>query len=170
MQIFTSTIFNSNVIFFLCISISIFKVYRATHRLLLLGAGESGKSTIVKQMRILHVNGFSDTERKQKIEDIKKNIRDAILVNREAWKWNKEDEIDNFFFSLQTITGAMSTLTPPISLEKPENQARVDYIQDYASSMFLNIKIMMMKLHLYLCQVHVIFVMTFYEFLIYLFI
>lgn len=56
------------------------QVYRATHRLLLLGAGESGKSTIVKQMRILHVNGFSDPEKKQKIEDIKKNIRDAILV------------------------------------------------------------------------------------------
>jgi len=54
--------------------------------LLLLGAGESGKSTIVKQMRILHVNGFSDTERKQKIEDIKKNIRDAILVNRNEMK------------------------------------------------------------------------------------
>ncbi|CAG9124616.1 unnamed protein product [Plutella xylostella] len=83
------------------------QLYRATHRLLLLGAGESGKSTIVKQMRILHVNGFSDKERREKIEDIKKNIRDAIL----------------------TITGAMSTLTPPIPLEKPENKARVDYIQ-----------------------------------------
>ncbi|XP_059607342.1 guanine nucleotide-binding protein G(s) subunit alpha isoform X1 [Phlebotomus argentipes] len=89
------------------------QVYRATHRLLLLGAGESGKSTIVKQMRILHdANGFSDRERKQKIEDIKKNIRDAIL----------------------TITGAMSTLNPPIQLERPENQARVDYIQDVASN------------------------------------
>ncbi|CAB3249587.1 unnamed protein product [Arctia plantaginis] len=87
------------------------QLYRATHRLLLLGAGESGKSTIVKQMRILHVNGFSDKERREKIEDIKKNIRDAIL----------------------TITGAMSTLTPPIPLEKQENKARVDYIQDVAS-------------------------------------
>lgn len=57
------------------------QVYRATHRLLLLGAGESGKSTIVKQMRILHVNGFSEREKKQKIEDIKKNIRDAIIVS-----------------------------------------------------------------------------------------
>lgn len=34
---------------------------------------------------------------------------------------------------LQTITGAMSTLTPPVALEHPENQFRVDYIQDVAS-------------------------------------
>lgn len=47
----------------------------------------------------------------KKIEDIKKNIRDAIL----------------------TITGAMSTLVPCVQLENPENQWRVDYIQDFAS-------------------------------------
>uniref|UniRef100_A0A8C6WTC5 G protein subunit alpha L n=1 Tax=Neogobius melanostomus TaxID=47308 RepID=A0A8C6WTC5_9GOBI len=55
--------------------------YKQTHRLLLLGAGESGKSTIVKQMRILHVNGFNAEEKKQKIQDIRKNVKDAIVVS-----------------------------------------------------------------------------------------
>ncbi|XP_058251262.1 guanine nucleotide-binding protein G(olf) subunit alpha-like isoform X3 [Hemibagrus wyckioides] len=55
------------------------KEYKQTHRLLLLGAGESGKSTIVKQMRILHVNGFNAEEKRQKIQDIRKNVKDAIV-------------------------------------------------------------------------------------------
>lgn len=32
----------------------------------------------------------------------------------------------------------MSTLNPPIALEKPENQVRVDYIQDYASGKIID--------------------------------
>lgn len=56
------------------------QVHRATHRLLLLGAGESGKSTIVKQMRILHISGFSEAEKREKIQDIRRNIRDSITV------------------------------------------------------------------------------------------
>ncbi|KAG2458532.1 guanine nucleotide-binding protein G(olf) subunit alpha isoform X1 [Polypterus senegalus] len=81
--------------------------YKQTHRLLLLGAGESGKSTIVKQMKILHVNGFNSEEKKQKILDIRKNVKDAIV----------------------TIVSAMSTLIPPVPLANPENQFRVDYIK-----------------------------------------
>lgn len=57
------------------------QVLRATHRLLLLGAGESGKSTIVKQMRILHISGFNEAEKREKIQDIRRNIRDSITVS-----------------------------------------------------------------------------------------
>ena len=63
-----------------------FQVYRATHRLLLLGAGESGKSTLVKQMRILHVEDpFSAEERAEKKADIRQNVRDAILTLAQAY-------------------------------------------------------------------------------------
>ncbi|XP_043081703.1 guanine nucleotide-binding protein G(olf) subunit alpha isoform X3 [Puntigrus tetrazona] len=86
------------------------QAYKATHRLLLLGAGESGKSTIVKQMRILHVNGFNAEEKKQKILDIRKNVKDAIV----------------------TIISAMSTLTPPVSIANPSNQPRAEYIKSIA--------------------------------------
>ena len=48
---------------------------------MLLGAGESGKSTLVKQMRILHEETpFTDEEKKQKIAEIKRNIRDSMAT------------------------------------------------------------------------------------------
>nr|XP_055037608.1 guanine nucleotide-binding protein G(olf) subunit alpha-like isoform X2 [Misgurnus anguillicaudatus] len=86
------------------------QAYKATHRLLLLGAGESGKSTIVKQMRILHVNGFNAEEKQQKILDIRKNVKDAIV----------------------TIVSAMTTLTPPVSIGNPSNHPRAEYIRSIA--------------------------------------
>jgi hypothetical protein len=73
------------------------QVLRATHRLLLLGmfilesianlyyvisgAGESGKSTIVKQMKILHIAGFNEAEKREKIQDIRRNIKDSMTVS-----------------------------------------------------------------------------------------
>ncbi|KAE8574487.1 hypothetical protein XENTR_v10003455 [Xenopus tropicalis] len=85
--------------------------YKQIHRLLLLGAGESGKSTIVKQMRILHVNGFNAEEKKIKVQDIKNNIKEAI----------------------ETIVTAMCNLSPPVELANPENQFRIDYILNLPS-------------------------------------
>ena len=46
-------------------------------------------------MRILHVNGFKEEERKEKIDDIKRNIRDAILVRHKTMS-----KITDFYFNL----------------------------------------------------------------------
>jgi len=53
-------------------------------KLLLLGAGESGKSTIAKQMKIIHLNGFTDEERKDFKSIIWSNVVGSIRVLVEA--------------------------------------------------------------------------------------
>lgn len=47
-------------------------------KVLLLGSGESGKSTIVKQMKILHKNGFSESEAYEYKPFVYKNVLDCI--------------------------------------------------------------------------------------------
>jgi len=47
-------------------------------KLLLLGAGESGKSTIFKQMKVIYGKNFTDEERKQQIPTIHSNIITAM--------------------------------------------------------------------------------------------
>eukprot|EP01032_Pedospumella_encystans_P009568 gene9568-11251_t len=49
-------------------------------KLLLLGAGESGKSTIFKQMKLIYGNQYTDAEKKQQIPTIYSNILQAIKV------------------------------------------------------------------------------------------
>ncbi|XP_075758651.1 guanine nucleotide-binding protein subunit alpha-15 isoform X1 [Pelodiscus sinensis] len=66
-------------------------------KLLLLGAGESGKSTFIKQMRLIHGAGYSEEDRKGF----------ATLVYQ------------NVFASIQAIIRAMETLQIPYA--QPEN-------------------------------------------------
>ncbi|XP_059141759.1 guanine nucleotide-binding protein G(s) subunit alpha-like [Physella acuta] len=73
-------------------------------RLLLLGASESGKSTITKQMKIIHINGYTFSERLEKIKDINRNVRESML----------------------SIVVAMQLLS--ISLEREENKTSFDFI------------------------------------------
>ena len=49
-------------------------------KLLLLGAGESGKSTIVKQMKIIHENGFSKEECLRYKRVVLKNVINSITT------------------------------------------------------------------------------------------
>ncbi|XP_073964560.1 G protein alpha subunit f [Choristoneura fumiferana] len=54
------------------------KNYNDAIKLLLLGTGESGKTTIIKQMKILHIKGFNQSERIEKIKYIRHNVHESI--------------------------------------------------------------------------------------------
>ncbi|GLI73109.1 hypothetical protein PoHVEF18_001319 [Penicillium ochrochloron] len=56
------------------------KTMDRTIKILLLGAGESGKSTIIKQMRIIHSGGFPEEERHQTRAVIYSNVVIAFKV------------------------------------------------------------------------------------------
>lgn len=58
--------------------------YRRQVKLLLLGAGESGKSTFLKQMRIIHSYGFSDREYDEFRQTIYKNVVMGMKVLLDA--------------------------------------------------------------------------------------
>jgi len=48
--------------------------------LLILGTNGSGKSTFLRQMQIIHKNGFNDRERREYVDDIHNNIFDAMNI------------------------------------------------------------------------------------------
>jgi len=58
---------------------------------LLLGTGESGKSTFIKQMRIIHGQGYSDEDKRQHIRLVYQNV----------------------FMAMQSMIRAMDTLEIP---------------------------------------------------------
>ncbi|KAH0625824.1 hypothetical protein JD844_034111 [Phrynosoma platyrhinos] len=66
-------------------------------KLLLLGTGESGKSTFIKQMRIIHGVGYTEEDRKAFVKVVYQNI----------------------FMSIQAMIKAMETLQIPY--DQPEN-------------------------------------------------
>lgn len=80
------------------------KKSRREFKLLLLGTGESGKSTFIKQMRIIHGRGYSDEDRRGFTTLIYENI----------------------FTAMQAMIQAMSTLQ--ISYKYKHNKANADLI------------------------------------------
>eukprot|EP00040_Diaphanoeca_grandis_P023247 m.126131 g.126131 ORF g.126131 m.126131 type:complete len:351 (-) comp29182_c0_seq1:82-1134(-) len=53
---------------------------RSQIKLLLLGTGECGKSTLLKQMQLIHGEGFSESVRKDFVKIIKANVMTAMTV------------------------------------------------------------------------------------------
>eukprot|EP00037_Helgoeca_nana_P000753 m.23500 g.23500 ORF g.23500 m.23500 type:complete len:362 (+) comp10997_c0_seq1:83-1168(+) len=71
------------------------KLARQTVKLLLLGAGESGKSTFVKQMKIIHGDGYTSEElesyRKTVVDNLVQSMA-AILEGMYSLKINLEEQ------------------------------------------------------------------------------
>ncbi|XP_060927220.1 guanine nucleotide-binding protein subunit alpha-14 [Limanda limanda] len=93
-------------------------------KLLLLGTGESGKSTFIKQMRIIHGGGFTAEDKKNYIKLVYQNI----------------------YTSMQTMIRAMETLQIPFA--DPQNKGpansilelEVDKVEDLDEAMATAIK------------------------------
>ncbi|XP_008289915.1 guanine nucleotide-binding protein G(q) subunit alpha-like [Stegastes partitus] len=71
---------------------------RESHRelkLLLLGTGESGKSTFIKQMRIIHGSGYSESDKKSFTRLVLQNIVTAIQALIHAMMTLRIDYMDN---------------------------------------------------------------------------
>lgn len=67
-------------------------------KLLLLGTGESGKSTFIKQMRIIHGSGYSDDDKRAFIKLVYQNI----------------------YMAMNSMIGAMESLKIPYKNEQNE--------------------------------------------------
>lgn len=80
-------------------------------KLLLLGAGESGKSTILKQMKILHQGGYSEAEREA--------FREII--------WS------NTIQSMQVLLRGLKTLSPPIEVSDAAFEKLAEHILSLSS-------------------------------------
>jgi len=67
---------------------------RYNYKVLLLGAGESGKSTFSKQLRLIHKQSISDREKEASVVALRYNVLDCMFTLLEAME-HMEVEISN---------------------------------------------------------------------------
>lgn len=84
-------------------------------RLLLLGTAESGKSTLIKQMKCIHEGGFSVSERKAFTQSIYSNIIDSI---QKIIAYLNDSMHDELFKNLRSLDQAEFTHNPSSYLDK----------------------------------------------------
>lgn len=98
------------------------KAEKHIHKLLLLGAGESGKSTIFKQIKLLFQTGFDETELKSYIPVIHANVYQTIKLLLDGSKELAQSETD-------TSTYTLSNENKEIGDKLSEIGGRFDYPQ-----------------------------------------
>ena len=75
---------------------------------LLLGTGEAGKSTFVKQMKLIHGGGFTDQDKTKFREDLVTNVTDSVVtLSREMMKLGIAYEVKSA--ALKSMYGITNT-------------------------------------------------------------
>ncbi|ORZ21377.1 guanine nucleotide binding protein, alpha subunit [Absidia repens] len=87
-------------------------------KLLLLGSGESGKSTLVKQIRLIHDNGFTNAERQAFREVVAKNLLQSMVTLLEA--------VDQLNLGWQMDTTSSDTITTTTTTTTTKNAIDVN--------------------------------------------
>ncbi|KAG9510344.1 hypothetical protein GZH46_01122 [Fragariocoptes setiger] len=82
--------------------------FNSSYKLLLLGPAGAGKTTILKQMKIIHFEGFSHEERLQKAKEIRTNLLESV----------------------RELTSSIKASGNEINWADPENQRRLDFINN----------------------------------------
>lgn len=90
---------------------------RSECKLLLLGAGESGKSTVLKQMKIINSQGYTDDERRAF----------KTIIN------------SNIIYSMKTICKAMANPQNQVSLGNPANKHNFDVIMSQSDQSYTEV-------------------------------
>ncbi|KAI4467054.1 gtp-binding protein alpha subunit [Holotrichia oblita] len=85
---------------------NIYQTFSQSINVLLLGTGESGKTTICKQMKILHINGFTDEEKSSRIPFIKQNVHESVF----------------------SMVSASSKINPPVEIKDSKAKQSAAYI------------------------------------------
>ncbi|KAJ3269478.1 Guanine nucleotide-binding protein G(t) subunit alpha-3 [Terramyces sp. JEL0728] len=76
-----------------------YEKYLKEPKLLILGSSDCGKSTLLKQLKILHGNGFTDLEKKAARDNIRTNLINALTQILKSIPLQSEDKANYLSFS-----------------------------------------------------------------------
>ncbi|KAL6648702.1 hypothetical protein ACP70R_012926 [Stipagrostis hirtigluma subsp. patula] len=102
------------------------KAEQHIHKLLLLGAGESGKSTIFKQIKLLFQTGFDEAELRSYTSVIHANVYQAVKILYDGAKELAQVESDSSKYVLSPDTEVLSIYIE-IGEKLSEIGGRLDY-------------------------------------------
>lgn len=127
------------------------ELFMRTHKLLLLGAGESGKSTIMKQVKILYLGGFNPEERKMFKQAIERNViqnMQGLIEAAQQWglelqhrehveliKDLDESDVENFVLNSK-VQDAIKTLWKEDGIQKAWARANETQVLESAAYFF----------------------------------